>query len=99
MDFSFEEITLGLFELESCFIQFSEDDFNVFEMLLLISAENNDVIKIHHREFTTVVQSNRDQLLKVGACASPKGTTLNSYLLNGVTNAVLALDLLSNEMW
>ena len=59
MDFSFEEITYGLFEFESCLIQFFEDDLNVFEMLLLIPAENNDVVRICHFKLTTVLQNKR----------------------------------------
>ena len=58
MDFSFEEITFGFFEFESCLLQFFEDDLNVFEMLLLISAENNDVIKICHHKLTIILQNN-----------------------------------------
>ena len=49
MDFSFKEITFGLLELELYLFEFLEDDLDVFEMLLLILAENNDVIKIHHQ--------------------------------------------------
>ena len=44
MNFSFEEITFGLLELESCLLELLEDDFDVFEVLLLIFAENDDVI-------------------------------------------------------
>ena len=40
----FEEITFGLFELESSLLELLEDDLNVFEMFLLILAENDDVI-------------------------------------------------------
>ena len=50
MDFSLEEITFGLLELESSLFKLLEDNLNVFEMLLLISAENDDVIKIHHHK-------------------------------------------------
>ena len=39
MDFSFEEITFGLLELESGFLELLEDDLNVLEMLSLILAK------------------------------------------------------------
>ena len=58
MDFLFEKIILQLFEFESCLLHFFDDDLNVFEMLLLASAENNDVVKIHHYKLTTVLQNN-----------------------------------------
>ena len=60
MDFSFEEITFRLLELESSFLELIEVDLDVFEMLLLIPAENDDVIKVCHCKITTVLQNYRN---------------------------------------
>ena len=60
MDFLFEEIAFGLLLLESCLFQLHEDDLNMLEMLLLVPAENDDVIKIHHHKITTVLQNYRN---------------------------------------
>ena len=100
MDFLFEEISFGLLELESHLFEFLEDDLDVFEMLLLILAENNDVIKI-----CTIAKLPKScKTIEIncwkyaGTCAKPKATALNLYLPKGVTNSVLALDSLSNAM-
>ena len=58
MDFFFEEITFGLFELQSGLLELLEDDLNVCEMLLLIIAGNNDVIQKGHFKIATVLQNN-----------------------------------------
>ena len=57
MDFLLEQITFGLLELESSLLELLEDDLDVFEMLLLISAENDDVIKIRLCKITTILQN------------------------------------------
>ena len=58
MDFLFKEITFGFLELQSSLLELLEDYLNVFEMFLLILAEDDDVIQIGHRKITTVLQDN-----------------------------------------
>ena len=58
MDFLFKEITFGFLELESSLFELLEDYLNVFEMFLLILAEDDDVIQIGHCKITTVLQDN-----------------------------------------
>ena len=60
MDLSFKEITFGLLELELCLFEFLEDNLDVFEMVLLMFAENNDVIKICHCKIATILQNHRN---------------------------------------
>ena len=60
MDFLFEEITFRLLELKSGFLKLLEDDLDVFEMLLLIPGEDDDVIKVCHCKINTVLQNYRN---------------------------------------
>ena len=46
MNFTFEEVTLGLFELQTCNFQFLKDNLNVFKMLLQGSTEDDDIIQV-----------------------------------------------------
>ena len=98
MDFSFKEITFGLLELESCLLEFLEDDLNVFEMLLLILLK---IMMLSRYAITKSPQSCKTIEIScwkyAGTCAKPKGTALNSYLPKGVRNAVLALESLSKQ--
>ena len=94
MNFTFEEVTLGLFELQTCNFQLLKDNFNVFKMLLWSSTEDDDIIQVRHR--TKSLQSCKTIEINywkyAGACAKPNGTELNSYFPKGVTKAVFALD-------
>ena len=56
MNFLFKEIAFGFLELESSLFELLEDYLNVFEMFLLILAENDDVIQIGNRKIATVLQ-------------------------------------------
>ena len=58
MDFLFKEITFGFLELESSLFVLLEDYLNVFEMFLLILAEDDDFIQIGHHKIATVLQDN-----------------------------------------
>ena len=57
MDFSVEDITFGLLEIYPHLFQPLEDGLNVFEMLLLILPENNDVVKVCNHKIATVLQN------------------------------------------
>ena len=65
MDFFIEEITFKLLQPESGFLELLEYDL---EMLLLILAEDDDVVKICHCKIATVLQNYRNQLLKICRC-------------------------------
>ena len=57
MNFLFKEIAFGFLELESRLFELLEDDLDVFEMFLLILAENDDVTQIGHCKIATVLQN------------------------------------------
>ena len=46
MNFTFEEVTLGLFEFQTCSFQLLTNNFNVFKMLLQGSTEDDDIIQV-----------------------------------------------------
>ena len=56
--FLFEEIAFGVLELQFSLFEFPEDYLNVFEMFLLILAEDDDFIQVGHYRITTVLQNN-----------------------------------------
>ena len=53
--FHFEEVTLGLFELQTCSFQLLKDNFNVFKMLLQGSTEDDDIIQVHHHKVSAIL--------------------------------------------
>ena len=55
MNFTFEEVTLGLFELQACNFQFLKNNFNVFKMLLRGSTEDDDIIQVRHHEISAIL--------------------------------------------
>ena len=55
VDFTFEEITLGLFELQTCNFYFLKNNFNVFKMLLRGSTEDDDIIQVCHRKVSAIL--------------------------------------------
>ena len=55
MNFTFEEVTLGLFELQTCNFQLLKDNFNVFKMLLWGSTEDDDIIQVCHRKVSAIL--------------------------------------------
>ena len=55
MDLTFEEVTLGLFELQTCSFQLLKDNFNVFKMLLQGSTEDDDIIQVHHHKISAIL--------------------------------------------
>ena len=99
MDLTFEEVTLGLFELQTCSFQLLKNNFNVFKMLLWGSTEDDDIIQVHHRKVSATCKTIEINCWKyAGACAKPNGTELNSYFPKGVTKAVFAFDSSSRFM-
>ena len=61
MDFSFEEITFRLLELESNFLELLEDDLAMcLRCFLLIPAKDDDVIKVCHCKIATALQNYRN---------------------------------------
>ena len=55
MNFTFEEVTLGLFELQTCNFQLLKNNFNVFKMLLWGSTEDDDIIQVRHRKVSAIL--------------------------------------------
>ena len=55
MNFLLEEIALGLFQLEVSLLEFPEDDFDVFQVIFLILAENDDVVQVGHRKIAAIL--------------------------------------------
>ena len=90
MDFTFEEVTLGLFELQTCNFQFLKNNFNVFKMLLRVLLK---MIISSRYAIAKSLQSCKTIEINcwkyAGACAKPNGTVLNSYFPNGVKKQFL----------
>ena len=100
MDLTFEEVTLRLFELQTCSFQFLKNNFNVFKMLLWGSTEDDDIIQVRHCK----VSANLVKPLKLVVgnmlvlLLNQTEQSLNSYFPKGVTKAVFALDSSSRFM-
>ena len=94
MDFSFEEITFGLLELESCtslsFLKMISMCLRCSSSLLLkmILSSRYTITKLLQSYNTIEINCWK----YAGACAKPEGTALNLYLPKGVRNAVFAWD-------
>ena len=54
VNFAFEEVTFGVFHLQSCFFQPVEDDFQVLQMFQFIVTEDNDIIEVCHCEIESL---------------------------------------------
>ena len=65
LDLSLYKVTFRSFELQSSFLEFLEDDSQVFQVLLFSFAEYDDVIQVSNSKLVKSFQGLVDEGLKI----------------------------------